>query len=125
MTAHRPRPPRRAARTSRSTAAATARRRPGAPPSDLELCVNELVALLAGEPHSDAPQCQCPVIGAAMMRYNDRVDDDPRQALIAFDSRPRDSLAAGSVGTRGDGHQLAARLPRRRLRRPHRAPDLA
>lgn len=35
----------------------------------------ELVAWLAGEPHSDEPQCACPVIGALMRATNDLCHD--------------------------------------------------
>ena len=79
---------------------------PGAPPSELELCFNEYVAYLAGEPHSASPACQCPVIGAATMRFNDRSADEPRQALVAVtNDDPKTSLAYRCLGTRGDGYQ--------------------
>src|SRR5262245_46065840 len=45
------------------------------------LCVMEAVAFFAGEAHSDAPQCACPVIAAFARALNDRLDDEHRQAL--------------------------------------------
>jgi hypothetical protein len=35
------------------------------------MCVMELVAYMAGEPHSDAPQCACPTIAAGARQAND------------------------------------------------------
>ena len=40
------------------------------------MCAMEAVAWLANEPHSDAPQCACPVIAAFVRRLNDRMPDD-------------------------------------------------
>ncbi len=69
---------------------------PNAPASDLELCGTEFVAWLAGERHSDHPQCLCPALGGFIRRFNDLASDEGRQALKPF--LPR------AVGTRGDGH---------------------
>lgn len=56
------------------------------------VCVMELASMLAGEPLSDHPQSVCPVIGAFLRAYNDRLDDCRRQDLYAY--------AAQVVGTR-------------------------
>jgi hypothetical protein len=58
------------------------------------VCVMELASMLAGERFSDHPRSVCPVIGAFLRVYNDRVDDTRRQDLYAY--------AAEAVGTRGD-----------------------
>lgn len=39
-------------------------------------CAMEAVAWLAGEPHSDAPVCACPVISAFIRVWNDLIQDD-------------------------------------------------
>ena len=41
--------------------------------SDFEggMCAMEFVAWLAEEPHSDAPDCACPVLAAFMRTWND------------------------------------------------------
>src|ERR1051326_4106871 len=58
------------------------------------VCAMEAVAWLAGEPHSDQPQCACPVIGAFMRSWNDNIrDDETRTALL----RP---LLPALIGTR-------------------------
>lgn len=44
-------------------------------------CAMELVAFLAGEPHSDKPACACPVLAAFVRSANDRANDTDRQAL--------------------------------------------
>ena len=36
-------------------------------------CVMEAVAYVAGEPHSDHPQCTCPIITAFMIGWNDNL----------------------------------------------------
>src|SRR5688572_13029700 len=41
-----------------------------------EMCAMEAVAWLAGEPHSDAPKCACPVIARLVIRLNDRMGSD-------------------------------------------------
>ena len=40
------------------------------------MCAMEAVAWLAGEPHSDAPACACPVVAKFVTRLNDRISDD-------------------------------------------------
>jgi len=44
-------------------------------------CFMEAVAWMAREPHSDRPQCACPVLGTFGIRLNDRMTDDERKAL--------------------------------------------
>src|SRR6266404_1742190 len=46
------------------------------------LCAMEFVAWLAGEPHSDKPQCACPVIGAFMRNWNDAIRDDATRTRL-------------------------------------------
>lgn len=46
-----------------------------------ELCVMSLVALLAGDRHTDRPATACPVIAAFAIKINDSVDCDTRQGL--------------------------------------------
>lgn len=50
-------------------------------------CVMELASMLAGEPFSDRPRSVCPVIGAFMRIYNDRLDDERRQDLYEWAAR--------------------------------------
>src|SRR6266850_1194287 len=57
-------------------------------------CAMEAVAWLAGEPHSDRPQCACPVISKAMIRLNDRIGDDEMRTELL---RP---LLPKIIGTR-------------------------
>jgi hypothetical protein len=47
----------------------------------------ELASMLAGEPFSDRPRSVCPVIGAFMRIYNDRLDDERRQDLYEWAAR--------------------------------------
>ena len=46
------------------------------------VCAMEAVAWVAGEPHSDHPQCACPVIGAFMRTWNDNLPDDETRTRI-------------------------------------------
>ncbi|MEK9967406.1 MAG: hypothetical protein VW582_13730, partial [Rhodospirillaceae bacterium] len=52
-----------------------------------ELCVMSLVALLAGERHTDRPATACPVIAAYAIKVNDTVDCDTRQGLKLMATR--------------------------------------
>jgi len=64
--------------------------------SDNELCVMSLVALLAGERHTDRPKVACPVIATFAIKINDGIDCDARQTLKPFAPRiigTRDGLA--------------------------------
>lgn len=70
--------------------------RRGAHPSrDAGLCAMELVAWLAGEPHSDEPQCACPVAAAVVRATNDTLDDQARERWL----RPLVPLLVHSRGT--------------------------
>ena len=64
--------------------------------SQQQLCVMSLVALLAGERHSDRPDCACAVITAYAIKLNDALDDETRQVLKPFAPR--------IIGTR-DGYE--------------------
>jgi hypothetical protein len=46
-----------------------------------ELCVMSLVALMAGDRHTDRPATACPVIASFGIKINDTVDCDTRQGL--------------------------------------------
>ena len=46
------------------------------------VCAMEAVAWLAGEPHSDRPECACPVIGEFVRVINDRLPEDKRNRLL-------------------------------------------
>ncbi len=65
------------------------------------LCVMEAVAYMAGEKHSDMPQCVSPVLRAYGMRLNDSLPDDRRQALKQF--------VPALIGTADDGLDQARR----------------
>ena len=51
---------------------------------DKGVCAMEAVAWLAGEPHSDAPQCACPVLTRFVQKLNDKWTDDERQLLKPY-----------------------------------------
>ena len=61
------------------------------------LCSMEAVAWLAGEPHSDHPQCTCPIIGAFLRSWNDSIRyDDTRTRLL----KPLLSVVIGTRSTK-------------------------
>jgi hypothetical protein len=68
-------------------------------------CAVELAALLAGEPFGDRPATVSPTIAAFVRGYNDGIDDERRQDLVA--------VAAELPGT-APAHESAAAEPRRR-----------
>jgi hypothetical protein len=51
---------------------------------ELGVCLMEAVAWVAGEPHSDAPECACPVLSAYGRVLNDAMPHDQRQRLAVF-----------------------------------------
>ncbi|EQA96825.1 hypothetical protein [Sphingobium baderi] len=57
------------------------------------VCAMEAAAYIAGEPHSDHPDCACPVITAFMISWNDSLNDEDRNRLIL-------PLIVKTVGTR-------------------------
>src|SRR5215217_4241238 len=59
------------------------------------LCVQEYASYLAGEPHSDNPECVSTVLSAFMIEWNDALDDETRQRLRPY--------AVRQLGTRDDG----------------------
>jgi hypothetical protein len=61
------------------------------------LCFMETVALIAGEPIGDHPECACPILTAYGIRLNDRFSDADRQKLLP--------LAWATAGTRSDAHR--------------------
>src|SRR5579863_3555840 len=60
------------------------------------MCIMEAVAWVAGEPHSDAPQCACPSIRRFAIRINDRIDDDALRTQLF---RPLVTRLVGSAST--------------------------
>ena len=47
------------------------------------MCAMEMVAWLAGEPHTDEPACACPVIGSVVRCFNDALPSDAdRERLL-------------------------------------------
>lgn len=46
------------------------------------MCAMEMVAWLAGEPHSDEPRCACPVLAALVRACNDALGDAQRSRLL-------------------------------------------
>ena len=54
---------------------------PGSHPRGKAMCAMEAAAYLAGEPHSDHPECVSPVIAAFMRSWNDGLPDADRQML--------------------------------------------
>jgi hypothetical protein len=61
------------------------------------VCAMEAVAWLAGEPHSDRPECACPVIGAFMRSWNDALLSDEDRARWL---RPLLPLLVGTRSTK-------------------------
>ncbi len=59
------------------------------------MCVQEFVAYLAGEAHSDTPSCVSPVLTAFMVSFNDSLDNEMRQRLRPY--------AVRQLGTKKDG----------------------
>jgi hypothetical protein len=72
------------------------------PPTDgdIQACIMEAVAWVAGEPWSDHPQCASPTIAAFMRRWNDDLGDTDRQALKPYITR-----LVGSKGTKAQEDQ--------------------
>lgn len=46
------------------------------------LCLMEAVAYVAGEPHSEHPECACPVISIFLRVWNDALPDNMRSQLL-------------------------------------------
>lgn len=46
------------------------------------MCAMEMVAWLAGEPHSDEPRCACPVLAAFVRACNDAMSDGARNRWL-------------------------------------------
>ena len=57
------------------------------------LCTLEVVAMLAGEEHTDQPECCCPAVGSFVFRWNDDLQDEERTRLLL----PLTSRLVGSV----------------------------
>lgn len=46
------------------------------------MCLLEAVAFVAGEPHTDNPQCVCPTLAAFGRSWNDALSDEDRNRLL-------------------------------------------
>lgn len=66
------------------------------------VCAMEAVAWLAGEPHTDHPECACPVIAGVVRQWNDALPDESRNTLL----RP---LLSRIVGSRVDDDNVMMR----------------
>lgn len=64
-------------------------------PGDDRKCAMEWVSYLAGEPHTDTPQCVSPVLRGTFMSLNDSLEHATRQRLRPFLAR--------CIGTSKDG----------------------
>ncbi|HEX5437123.1 MAG TPA: hypothetical protein VFW98_08185, partial [Gemmatimonadaceae bacterium] len=67
------------------------------------VCAMEAVAWLAGEPHSDTPECASPVIAAFVRSWNDALSDADRTRLL----RPILPLLIGTRTTQDDDEARA------------------
>jgi len=67
------------------------------------MCAMEAVSWLAGEPHSDAPRCACPVITRAVIQLNDRIGNEATRTELL---RP---LLPKIIGTRAGRDVMIAR----------------
>ena len=65
------------------------------PSRDDGMCAMEMVSWLAGETHSDEPECACPVLSALVRACNDAMTDESRNRYL----RP---LVPQLVHTRGN-----------------------
>jgi hypothetical protein len=64
-------------------------------------CAAAWVAYLAGEPHTDHPECMDPLLGEFLRWLNDELPYRERQKLVPY--LPR------MIGTRDDGRQVYRR----------------
>lgn len=46
------------------------------------LCAMEMVAFMERLPHSDTPECTCPVLASYVRTMNDNMNDEQRQKLL-------------------------------------------
>jgi hypothetical protein len=76
-------------------------------PGDGKMCLMSLVAFLAGEEHSDSPECASSLIQAFAIRINDNMPHQARQRLKAFAPR--------LIGTNDGCDGLRAQVLRRVL----------
>ncbi len=63
------------------------------------MCAMEAAAFVAGEPHTDRPECVCPVIAAFMRSWNDNIDDDALRTELILPLIPK---VIGSRGSQDD-----------------------
>jgi len=74
---------------------------------DEGMCLLEAVAFLAGEPHSDAPECACPVLSAYGRKLNDVMGKGP--AGDALRAKYLSDIAPMLVGTFASTHEVERR----------------
>lgn len=67
------------------------------PTGNRDMCIMEAVALFAGEPWSDGPECASPMISAFLRKWNDALSDDDRDRLL-----PASLWVPRLVGSCGD-----------------------
>lgn len=86
-------------------------------PGKGRMCLMSLVAFLAGEPHSDAPDCASPLVQAFAVAVNDHMPRAARQRLKPFAPR--------IIGTNDGFDRLRAAVLRQALAEeiPPEAPD--
>lgn len=78
--------------------------------ADIEACLLEAAAWVAGEDWSDSPDCASPIIAAFLRTWNDDLDDSARQSLKKYIVTVHGTLAAGPlIGSRGTPEQEDAR----------------
>jgi len=58
------------------------------------MCAMEMVAYMERLPHSDSPECTCPVLASYVRTLNDNMDQETRQSLLP--------ILPMLVGTRND-----------------------
>lgn len=97
------------------------------------MCAMEMVAWLAGEEHSDEPQCACPTISSYVRALNDLLPDDSERTRLLRPLVPKfvntrgndaEALRRGFVVLDGTMRELLPHLMRS-LRRGHEAEAFA
>lgn len=87
-------------------------------PGEGKACVMEYVALLAGEPWTDTPECTHPVLALAAQEVNDRLPDQDRHLLVPLIGR---LFGTTPTGTDDERRLLAIRLAGHAFRSASRA----
>jgi hypothetical protein len=69
---------------------------------DKGVCAMELVAFIERLPHSDSPECTCPVIAAFVRGFNDMMNDHERQQLLPYLPRLVGTVSPEHEGKRAE-----------------------